>query len=263
MATRSRREAGDRLRRLLAMLPWLAARGGAPTGEVAERFGLSEPEVVGLLEMAACCGLPPYTPDQLMELIVSEGWVTANLGRHLARPQRLTPAEGFALAASARAILSVPGADPEGALARAVDKLDAVLGTRLSVSLDDPPLLGPVREATAKGEVLELAYYAESRDEMTSRQVVPAAVFAREGHWYLDGWCRLAGGRRLFRVDRIRSVGTTGELVARGSSVAGGDRAAGADRVPAAFVPGPETRPVTLVLPPEGRWVAESYPTME
>jgi proteasome accessory factor C len=238
------------------MLPWLAARGGAATAELAERFGVEEPEVVAILELAACCGLPPYTPDRLMEVIVADGWVEARLGPHLGRPRRLSAAEGFTVAASARAILAVPGADPDGALARALCKLEGVLGSTVDVELDEPSFLPVVRRAVEEGSALELRYYAASRDELTSRRVEPSGVFAREGHWYLDAWCHLAGGRRLFRVDRIRQAGVVpGEEAAAGR--AGSERR----EVPETFAPGPEARLVTLDLPPEGRWVTESYPT--
>ena len=57
--------AGDtatRLRRLLAILTWLAQEGEAPIDEVAARFDLTPTALVAELEMAACCGVPPYTP---------------------------------------------------------------------------------------------------------------------------------------------------------------------------------------------------------
>ncbi|MGH9129810.1 MAG: helix-turn-helix transcriptional regulator [Acidimicrobiales bacterium] len=260
----ARRDVGERLRLLLAIIPWLVSVGGAPTAEVSERFGLTEDEVVELLELAACCGLPPYTPDQLMELIVYDGWVSANLGIALTRPQRLTPDEGFTLAASARAILAVQGADPEGSLARALEKLEGVLGARLAVELDDPPLLDVVRRAAEAGESLDITYYSESRDELTERRVDPHAVFVRDGHWYLDGWCALASGRRLFRVDRVRTaVAVPGPEVrpARpGGPLPGGPVPGGP--VPETFVPGPEAPVVTMVVPADGRWVVESYPTL-
>jgi len=247
-------EAGDRLRRLLAILPWLAREGGASIAEVAERFGMREPEVVAELELAACCGLPPYSPDQLIELIVSDDWVTANPGRHLSRPQRFTPAEGFTLAASARAILAVPGADPDGALARALAKLEAVLGERkVAIDLDEPAHLDPVRQAISDRERLEVDYYSASRDEITTRQIDPYVVFARDGHWYVDAWCHLAGDVRHFRVDRLQSVRPTGERF----------------EVPAAevpdevFAPGSDAQEVTIVMPVESRWVVEAYPTGE
>ncbi|MGH9071944.1 MAG: helix-turn-helix transcriptional regulator [Acidimicrobiales bacterium] len=247
------RPVSERLRLLLAMVPWLASVGGASTAEVAKRFEMAEEEVVDLLELAACCGLPPYTPDQLMELVVWDGWVSANISSHLSRPQRLTPLEGFTLAASARAILGVPGADPDGPLARALAKLEAVLGSALAVEYDDPPLLDVVRRAVEEGEILEITYYADSRDELTQRRVEPNAVFARDGHWYLDAWCHLVAGRRLFRVDRVRAAVPSGAYFGQAQS---------AGSVPEAFVPGPEARVVLLEIPAEARWVVESYPTL-
>ncbi len=251
----TRTDAGDRLRRLLAILPWLAERGGAPISEVAAQFEMPESEVVALLELAACCGLPPYTPDQLIELIVSDEWVSANLGAHLTRPRRLSAAEGFTVAASARAILGVPGADPGGALARAVTKLEAVLGdrSRLAIDLDEPAHLPVVRRAIAERRRLELDYYSASRDERTQRAVDPYSAFASEGHWYLDGFCHLAGDVRLFRIDRIQSA-----------RLAGGEFDAPAGRTPGqVFAPGPEARPARLSIPAAARWVIEAYPTLD
>ena len=66
------RETSERLRRLLAVVGWLAHVGEAPIADVAQRFGMDETELVHELELAACCGVPPYTPDALMEIEVSE-----------------------------------------------------------------------------------------------------------------------------------------------------------------------------------------------
>src|SRR5579884_3269860 len=106
------------------MLGWLARRDGASISELADRFAMEEADVVAELELAACCGLPPYTPDQLLELVVDGDTVFAFGLDALRRPPRLTPEEGFALAASARAILAVPGADASGPLASALAKLE-------------------------------------------------------------------------------------------------------------------------------------------
>lgn len=255
--------AAERLRKLLGMLPWLARERGCPISELARRFDMPEREVVSLLELAACCGLPPYTPDRLMELIVSEDWVSADLGPHFSRPRRLTAAEGFAVAASARAILAVPGADPDGALARALAKLEKVLGDRVAVDLDEPPCLQDLRRAAEEGRAVEIEYYSASRDALGLRVVEPAAVFSRDGHWYVDAWCHSAGGRRLFRADRVRAVAPAeapgGTRAPLGPDRNGGQET-GAGGVPETFVPGPEAFRVTLRLKPGGRWVEDSYP---
>ena len=200
-------DTAGRLRRLLAILAWLAQEGDAPIDEVAERFDLAPAALVAELEMAACCGVPPYTPDQLLEIVVTDTTVSTRLGTTLARPRRLSPREGLALAASARALLAVPGSDEGGALSRALAKLDRALGgAALDVELDSPEFLGTVRDALVSGERVELSYYSASADQVTERTVTPQRVFAAEGHWYLDAWCATAGDVRRFRVDRIRSA---------------------------------------------------------
>ena len=148
-------QTSQRLRRLLAIVGWLAQVGEAPIADVARRFTMDEDELVRELELAACCGVPPYTPDTLMEIEVSETSVRAFLPAEFARPRRLTPAEGFAVAASARLILAVPGPDDD-ALRRALAKLEVALGSReaIGVDVDAPAYLAAVRLACDAGRPL-------------------------------------------------------------------------------------------------------------
>ena len=178
--------------------------GEARVPELAARFSVSAAELLHDLELAACCGVPPYTPDQLIDLLVDEDRVVAEGLRELAHPRRLTPEEGFALAAAARALLAVPGADDEGDLAGALAKLEAALGTsRLAVEVDQSPALGPLRAAVAAGEQVEIDYFGASATAPSTRVVDPYQIVVREGKWYLDGWCHKARGLRRFQVDRV------------------------------------------------------------
>jgi proteasome accessory factor C len=255
-------DTAGRLRQLLAILAWLSQVGEAPIDEVADRFGLTPEALVAELELAACCGLPPYTPDQLMEIVVTDTTVATRLGSALGRPRRLSPREGFALAASARALLAVPGSDPDGALSRALAKLDRALGgERLVVELDTPPMLPVVQEAAAAGGTLAITYYSASTDRQTEREIAPDRVFASEGHWYVDAHCGLAGDQRRFRIDRISQARVV-EAPARRPSGAAPDRAA----PPAGFetfVPGPDTRTVRLSVDRSLAWMLETVPTAE
>lgn len=254
----ARPTADVRLRRLLAMLGWLARRDGASISELADRFAMEEADVVAELELAACCGLPPYTPDQLMELVVEGDRVEANLGAEMARTRRLSAAEGFTLAAAARAILAVPGADPQGALARALAKLESALGTReqVSVQLDEPEMLGPARDAVASAAQQRITYYSSSRDETSERVVDPQRVFSSGGRWYLDAYCHRAGGVRHFRVDRIEAMSPTGE------TVPADDRPDAGSAVPpdVVFEPDEGTPVATIVIPASARWVLDAVP---
>ena len=267
-----------RLRRLLAILAWLAQVGEAPIDLMAARFDLAPEALVTELEMAACCGVPPYTPDQLMEIVVTDTTVSTRVGTALTRPRRLSPAEGFALAASARALLAVSGSDESGALSTALAKLDRALGgEQLDVELDAPALLPLVRQAAAEGTRLSISYYSASTDRVSEREITPLRLFASEGHWYVDAHCSTAGDLRRFRVDRINRAEPAGPRpgIETDGNGAGGSRVHGGDapepsppgepdaatrRDLEPFVPGPDSRKVRISLDPATAWLVESIP---
>src|SRR6185436_7407385 len=63
-----RANAAERLQRMLAVVPWVIAHPGVRLAEVAGRFGIPERELERDLEVLPLCGLPPYTPDTLIEV---------------------------------------------------------------------------------------------------------------------------------------------------------------------------------------------------
>lgn len=248
---------GVRLRRMLAMVPWLLAEGGSTVSELADHFGMEENEVVRDLELVMCCGVPPYGGGDLITLALEDdGSVLAWPGPFLSRPMQLTSDEAFAVLAAGRALVAVPGSDQGGALAAALAKLEAALGDGggLEVELEPPARLEDVRAAAERHEALEITYYSSWRDELTERIVEPWFVHAIDGRWYLDALDRASGERRRFRIDRVRSARATGERFDRPHDV-----------VPPrqAFVPGPEAREVTVVLPSSAQWVVETYDPAE
>ena len=248
--------ADGRLQRILALIPWVAARDGPTVADVCARFGCSEAELVDDLELLFLCGLHPYTPDMLIDVDVADGRVWIRYADYFARPLRLTPAEGLALVAAGRTVLAASGGDDDGPLTRGLDKLAAAMGLdadeAVEIDLGAVPedLLGALREAAADRRQVEIDYYSFGRDERASRVIDPYAVFLAAGQWYVSGWCHRADDERLFRVDRI-SAATVLDA-----------RFAAPTAVPelTAYRPGPEDRRVVLDLEPTARWVAEQYP---
>ncbi|MEY2755407.1 MAG: putative proteasome accessory factor [Actinomycetota bacterium] len=209
---RGPRSTTDRLRRLLIMLPWIMERGTAPLSEMASTFGLSEAELVKDLELVACCGLPPFL-DEMVDVFIDEGTVFVGIPRFFTRPLRLTAPEGFALLAAARVSIDLPGFDAGGPLARALRKLEAVLGSdALVVDEDRPAVTDDVVSAISAGERLRMRYRTGELGEVNEREVSPRLVFADRGNWYLIADDHLRGEERVFRIDRIDSIERTGEI---------------------------------------------------
>ena len=248
--------ADERLRRLLALVPWVAAREGPNVDEVCARFGMTEAELVEDLELLFLCGLHPYTPDMLIEADISDGRVWIRYAEYFARPLRLTPAEGLALVAAGRSLLAGPGADPGGPLVRGLDKLSRVLGIDGDEAVDVDPgsapedLLATLRAALDEHRPVELDYYSFGRDEWTRRVVEPSSVFSAAGQWYVSAFCRSVDDERLFRVDRIRSATALNERFEPSAT----------PTELAVFTPRADDARVDLELAPAARWVVEQYP---
>ena len=255
----SRVTASDRMRRVLAVVPWIVANPGQRVADVANRFGLNEADLLADLGVIFMVGLPPYSPDALIDVqIDDEGRVTILLADYFSRPLRLTAAQGLALLASADALLSIPGTDPDGALARALDKLGKVVGVDGADAVDvhlgsaEETMLDQLRAAVAAETEVEIAYYSYNRDALSDRQVAPWRVFADAGNWYVHGWCHTAAGERLFRVDRINRL----VPLDRPASVKPED----GQVFDTVFLPRDGAYTVTLALLPDAAWVVDSYP---
>ncbi len=258
----SRATAADRMRRVLAIVPWIVANPGQKVADVATRFGLTSDELLADLQVVYMVGLPPYSPDALVDVqIDDEGRVTIRLADFFSRPLRLSPGQGLAMLASSDGLLSVPGTDPDGALARALTKLGHALGVGDGDPVDihlgevEPGILDRLQAVASAGTEVELLYYSYGRDEVSRRAIAPWRVFADAGHWYVHAWCHSANGERIFRADRIESISE----LHRPASVRPDDAAEGGG----IFHPRKDDPRVVLDLAADAAWVIDAYPSEE
>ncbi len=253
----ARLSASEKLERLLSIVPWVVANNGPTVAEIAERFDYPESTLLSDLdEILFMVGLYPFTPDQLIEVVLDGDQVWIRYAEYFERPLRLTPAQALTLVTAGSSLLAAPGADPDGPLARGLAKVASTLGINPGDDLDidlgaaDAGVLATIRHAVDNTVQVELEYYVYGRDEITERVVDPYRVTSDQGEWYLLGYCHRAEGERLFRVDRIRRATALDSGFDRPASV----------RDVSVFEPHPDDPRVTLLLSPQARWVAEAHP---
>ena len=256
------RNAEDRLRRLLVMLPWLMEVGEAPLVDVARRFEMTESQVQSDLELVAMCGLPPFV-DEMVDVFVDDGIVFVGIPRLFTRPLRLTAPEAFSLLTSARTAMELPGADASGALGRGLAKLaaelaDAGLATGggdvddtagVVVDLARPEFADDLVQSAASGTELEISYYSPARAEITRRSIVPRHVYADAGNWYVSADDDRSQSRRTFRIDRIESIVATGRTLDVEATTS-----------PGRFFEDADVDRATIRVSPDARWVLDQYP---
>ena len=251
--------ATDRLRRLLALVPWVAAHAdGVSVDEICTRFDLTPARLLDDLDTVMMVGVHPFTPDTLTDVWVTDDRVTIRYADSFTRPLRLTPGEAVALVAAARGLLATPGSEPDGPLARALDKLTGVLGPDAASALDvrlghaAPQVFEALGQARHDRLQVEIDYYRPDEDARQLRRIEPAQLWSAEGRWYVSGWCHLAEGVRTFRVDRIAAVHPTDDPFVHGT-----------DDAPVAVEFGDDLPQLVLDVARSVVWHFEEVPVLE
>ncbi|AGL18570.1 YafY family protein [Actinoplanes sp. N902-109] len=253
---------GDRLGRLLNLVPYLLARPGIEVAEAAADFRISEKQLREDLELLWVCGLPGYGPGDLIDMALDGDRVTITYDAGIDRPLRLNPDEALALVVALRMLAETPGIGSRDAIERALAKIENAAG-----ELGDAPVavrlpagterLEAVRGIVERRHAMRITYYTAARDETTSRVIDPMRVLMVGNRGYLEAWCRRAEATRLFRVDRIDAYEELDEPAAPPA------RAVPHDVSDGIFHPSTELPLVTLRVGRASRWITEYYPCEE
>jgi proteasome accessory factor C len=251
----------ERLRRLLALVPYVVTRQAVGLSETAATFGMTERELIDDLNLAWCVELKSPEPYCPIDLSYEDGLITISQAESIARPLRLAADEASALLVALR-MLAEAGGDGD-AVTRLVAKIEDAAGasaaasSQLSIQIEgsnESGVSAALNAALAAGKRVHLRHYAHSRDEATERDVDPKRLLVVDGRTYLEGWCRRAEAVRKFRLDRILEV-TVLDVPASFP-----EEAEWVDVDAGLFQPSEADVLVELELGAGARWVAEYYP---
>jgi proteasome accessory factor C len=193
------------------MVPYFQANPRITFDEAATDLGVSVKQLREDLEQLWLCGLPGYSPGDLIDFEMSGKTIEVTFSAGMDHPLRLTSPEATGISVALRALLDVPGmVDPEAARS-AIAKIESAAGTAkegAGAAVDEPAPVesraaAAVRAAVRDGRALSIDYYSASHDTLSTRVVDPIRVVLVGDHSYVEAWCRSAEAVRLFRFDRI------------------------------------------------------------
>jgi proteasome accessory factor C len=200
-------QVSTRLVRLLNMVPYFQANPKVTRAQAAAALGVSGKQLDADLDQLWMCGLPGYSPGDLIDFDFVGETIEVTFSAGVDHPLRLTSTEATGILVALRTLVDVPGmVDPEAARS-AIAKIESAAGSqRAAVEESVPEETGAaaaVRAAVRDGRAVTLEYYTASRDSLTSRTVDPIRVVLIGDNSYLEAWCRSAEAVRMFRFDRI------------------------------------------------------------
>lgn len=196
--------------RLLDLVPFLSTHSHISLKELAREFGVDEKSMANELTALSMCGLPGYTPYELIEIFFDSGFVTINNHEALDIPRALTSLEAASLLIGLEILRESALAIDEALVTRIdalVGEMRGLIGEAVEVT-EDPQSAHRVmiEKAIASRESLEIEYLSPVRDEVTIRRVDPLYCENLGAFTYLVAHCHNQGAVRNFRVDRIRSL---------------------------------------------------------
>ena len=204
----------ERTSRMLDLVPYINTHQGISLVELAKVFEVSTDQMINDLTTLWMCGLPGYTPLELMDLDFESGYVSITNAPTLAKPRSITHEEGVALVLGLdvlRSAISSERDDLIGAIESLSKRITELVNLPLALTASSdlsPEVSTSVKEAISQRSGLKIAYHSLYKDEISTRVVLPLEVLENDGYLYLHAYCSTAKDFRNFRIDRIQSAET-------------------------------------------------------
>lgn len=201
-----------RTARLLDLVPFLNTHQGIALKELAAHFDVTPTQMSADLMTLWMCGLPGYTPLELMDLEFESGFVTIRNASTLAKPRAITFQEGVALLLGLDLVAaSIPEerADLLNSVQSLRERLTKLLGVPIKLSVvaaTSGAVSTTITQAIQSNGGLEIRYHSLYKDQISQRSVMPIDLYDSNGRQYMRAFCFTANDYREFRVDRIESA---------------------------------------------------------
>ena len=220
-----------RTARLLDLVPYLTTHQGIAISELAKTFNTTVKEITDDLDTLWMCGLPGYTPLELIDLEFESGFVSIRNAETLAAPRALDRAEALSIYMGLD-LLSAELGGSNSSLVSEITNLQEQLRSQLisapQVQIEASlasELRALILRAIRRRGWLEITYHSAANDQVTKRQVAPYELSQSGSHEYLQGYCDSAKAIRNFRADRIVDVIEIADQVWPSNQVAANDEA--------------------------------------
>jgi proteasome accessory factor C len=199
----------DRTARALDLVPYLLEHQGISIPELAKAFGVSEKQINDDLVLIHMCGLPGYTPLELIDMYYEDGYVTVSDPQSFKKPRSMNKIEMTSLLVSLDLLKSLRTDD----VAKEIEALKLKLQENMRFenpfvvvqNVENTEMVETIERAIAKSTLLRIDYASGTKDKTSVREILPIEIYVANGSTYLNAWCQSSKGDRTFRLDRILS----------------------------------------------------------
>jgi proteasome accessory factor C len=195
------------------MIPFLNTHPGITIKQLAGEFNISTNQLISDLNLLFVCGLPGYTPLELIDLSFDDGYVVVKEPQNLAGPRNLTDTEFLYLLISLSTLESqLAGANKEK-VRQLREKVRLSTQSRIPVSIVDTDTKRPdssfiIKEvdlALSERRRMLISYSNATRDSVLEREISPYRLIKDDDKMYLEAYAHDVKSLRTFNLINIVS----------------------------------------------------------
>ena len=213
--------ASNRALRAMDLIPYILENPGVSTTELAQNFSVSVKQIEEDLSLIFMCGLPGYTPYDLIDLVFEDGIVSVIDPQVLSRPRKFSKAEHVAIVLGLEVLKSLIHDNPEYhvRISRVLNKSNESMPNVevLMKNQETFQYFETINRAIKMKHNLKIIYNSESKDEQKARSIRPLRIYLQNAQAYLLALDPISSIEKVFKISNISAceIGDVSEVSSR------------------------------------------------
>ena len=200
--------AANRALRTMDLIPYILENPGVSITKLAKQFSVTEKQIESDLQLVFMCGLPGYTPYELIDLIFEDGIVSIIDPQVLDKPRRFTKSELVVIALGLQLLGELSSSDSTRLskiklLSNKITQLGSSNSVIFAPSSSKSPFVEVISKAITNKTSLTMQYQSLVKDEVSIRAIFPHNLYFMNGNLYLSAMDLAAKADRVFKVELI------------------------------------------------------------
>ena len=202
--------AANRALRTMDLIPYILENPGVSIIKLAKQFSVTEKQIESDLQLVFMCGLPGYTPYELIDLIFEDGVVSIIDPQVLDKPRRFTKSELVVIALGLQLLGELSASDSARLskiklLSNKITQLGGSNSIIFAPSSSKSHFVEVISKAITNKKSLTMQYQSLVKDEVSIRTVFPHNLYFMNGNLYLSAMDLAAKADRVFKVELIKT----------------------------------------------------------
>ncbi len=200
--------AAQRALRTMDLVPYILENPGISTIDLAAKFSVTQKQIEKDLQLIFLCGLPGYTPYELIDLTFEDGIVSIIEPQVLTKPRNFSSNEMVVIKLGLEILREINVNEPNK-----LDKISTLLqkvhretdqdSVLLAKEISSSPYYSVINTAISQRKQLSIEYQSVSKDQLSTRLIVPYNISMLNGNLYLSAYDTDRQSDRVFKLDLI------------------------------------------------------------